>query len=85
MFIEVKHFSEQEGTFKLRPYQLKKAEKEGDKYYVYIVTGLKEGIHPKKLFIIQNPAKWLTPEPPVEEEYSDWKNAVMKEFELGKA
>ncbi|HUU18209.1 MAG TPA: DUF3883 domain-containing protein, partial [Sedimentisphaerales bacterium] len=37
MFIEVKHFSEQEGAFKLRPHQIKKAKKEGDKYYVYVV------------------------------------------------
>lgn len=85
MFIEVKHFGEQEGKFKLTPHQLEKAKKESDKYYVYIVTVLKEGFYPKKLFIIQNPLKWLTPDPPMEEEYSHWENAVTQAFELEKA
>jgi len=84
-FIEVKHFGEQEGKFKLTPHQLKKAKKEGNKYYVYIVVGLREEVHPKKLILIQNPLKWLTPDPPVEAEYSDWKNAVKQEFPLEKA
>lgn len=69
----------------MTPHQLEKAKKEGDKYYVYIVAGLKEGVYPKKLFIIQNPFKWLTPDPPIEEEYSEWKNAVKEELELEKA
>jgi hypothetical protein len=84
-FIEVKHFGEQEGPFKLTPHESEKAKKEGDKYYVYVVTGLKEGTHPKKIFIIQNPTKWLTPDPPIEQQYSDWKNAVTKEYEFKKA
>jgi len=84
-FIEVKHFSEQEGTFKLEPHQHEKAKQEGDKYFVHVVTGLREGPHPKKMFIIQNPLKWLTPDPPMEEKYSDWKNAITKEYEFKKA
>jgi hypothetical protein len=84
-FIEVKHFGEQEGRFKLTPHELKKAKEEQDRYYVYVVTGLAEGDHSKKVFIIQNPTKWLTPNPPVEKEYSDWKNAVKKEVTMEKA
>jgi len=80
IFIEVKHFSEQAGRFRLTPHQLKKAKLEGDKYYVYVVTGLKEGDHLKKIFIIQNPVKWLTPDPPVEPEYSDWQAGVKEEI-----
>jgi len=83
-FIEIKHFGEQEGTFKLTPHQHEKAKKEGDKYYVYVVSGLKEGLQPK-IRVIQNPIKSLTPDPPIEAQYSDWKHAVMREIEFGKA
>lgn len=84
-FIEIKGFREKEGPFNLTPHELEKARKECDKYYVYVVSGLKEGFTPKKLFIIQNPTRWLTPDPPIKEEYSDWKNAVKNEFEFEKA
>lgn len=83
-YIEVKHFSEQEGTFTLTPHQLEKAKQEGDTFYVYIVTGLKEGSSNNKLFIIQNPVKWLTADPPIEENYSSWKNAVQIEIDFEK-
>lgn len=83
-FIEVKHFGEQEGPFKLTPHQHEKAKKEGDKYYVYVVSGLKEGAHPRAR-VIQNPIKSLTPDQPIEAQYSDWKNAVMREIEFEKA
>ncbi len=84
MFIEVKHFGEDEGPFELKPHQSKKAELEQNKYYVYIVKGLKEGTTPK-IFIIQNPIQLLTPDPPIQKIYSQWKNAVKTEIEFEKA
>jgi hypothetical protein len=78
-FIEVKHFREQAGRFRLTPYELKKARLESEKYYVYVVTGLKEGDHQKKLYIIQDPIKWLKPDPPVEQEYTNWQGSVKEE------
>lgn len=79
MFIEVKHFGEQPGGFRLTPHQLKKARIEGNKYYVYVLAGLREGDHPKVLYIIQDPVRWLTPDPPVQQEYSDWNGGVKHE------
>ena len=83
-FIEVKGFKDKESTINLTSYEREKSQTEQDKYYIYIVTSLKEGLTPK-LFIIQNPSKWLTANPPVEEDYSDWKNAVITEYEFKKA
>jgi len=83
-FIEVKGFKDKEGTITLTSYEREKAQKEQDKYYIYVVTGVKEGSKPK-LYIIQNPLKWLTPDPPAEENYSDWKNAIQTEYEFKKA
>ena len=83
-FIEVKGFKDKEGTINLTSYEREKSQMEQDKYYIYVVTSLKEGLTPK-LFIIQNPSKWLTANPPVEENYSDWKNAVITEYEFEKA
>jgi hypothetical protein len=76
-FIEVKHFRGDPGTFELTPHEWKKAETEKDKYFVYIVSGLKEGSSPM-LEIIQNPIKHLTPDPPVQKKFSSWKNGVVK-------
>lgn len=82
-FIEIKSFKDMGGTINLTSYEREKAQKEEDKYYIYVVTNLKEGLTPN-LFIIQNPMKWLIADPPVEENYSDWKNAVMAEYEFEK-
>lgn len=80
-FIEVKHFSEKESRFQLKPHQTKKAEIEGDKFFVYIVKGLVDESDPR-IFIIQNPVQWLTPDPPATKDYSDWKNGVKEEIEF---
>lgn len=83
MFIEVKHFRGEAGSFELKPHQWKKAEQEGDKYFVYIISGLKKGNKPK-LEIIQDPVKYLMPDPPAEKKFSDWKNGVAKAIDLQK-
>jgi len=75
-FIEVKHFGEEAGTWELQPYQSEKAEKEGEKYFVYVVSRLKEGNIPV-LEIIQDPINYLIPDPPVQKKFSNWKNAVI--------
>jgi hypothetical protein len=75
-FIEVKHFRGDPGTFELQPHQWKKAEIEKDRYFVYVISGLSEGSTPR-LDIIQNPVKYLTPDPPVQKKFSDWKNGVI--------
>lgn len=74
-FIEVKHFRGEPGTFELTSYQWKKAESEKDRYFVYIVSGLKKGGNPQ-LGIIQNPVKYLVPDPAVRKKFSSWKNGV---------
>ncbi|HIE14731.1 TPA: DUF3883 domain-containing protein, partial [Candidatus Bathyarchaeota archaeon] len=65
LFIEVKHFRGDPGAFELTPHEWKKAEIEKDRYFVYVVSGLKEGHNPT-LEIIQNPVKYLTPDPPIQ-------------------
>jgi hypothetical protein len=76
-YIEVKHFRGEAGAWELTPHQWKKAEQEGDKYYVYVVSGLKEGASPI-IELIQNPVKYLSPDPPAQKKFSDWKNGVVK-------
>jgi hypothetical protein len=83
-FIEVKGFKDKEGTITLTSYEREKAQKEQDKYYIYVLAGVIEGSKPK-LYIIQNPLKWLTPDPPLDENYSEWKNAVQTEYYFEKA
>jgi len=75
-FVEVKHFRGEAGGWELTPHQWKKAEAEKDRYFVYVVSELREG--PPTLEIIQNPIAYLTPDPPIQKKYSDWKNGVMK-------
>jgi hypothetical protein len=75
--IEVKHFRGDAGTWELTPHQWKKAEEEGDKYFVYIVSGLRLGYTPN-IEIIQNPVKYLTVDPPSQKRFSEWKNGVLK-------
>ena len=76
-FIEVKHFRGEAGIFELTPYEWKKAETEKDKYFVYIVSRLKKGDNPT-LAVIQNPLKYLMPDPPIQKKFSSWKNGVIK-------
>lgn len=76
-FVEVKHFRGEAGIWELTPHQWKKAEVEKDRYFVYVVSGLKQGRAPA-LEIIQNPIKYLTPDPPIQKKFSDWKNGVVK-------
>lgn len=83
-FIEVKHFRGEAGTWELTPHQWKKAEQEEDKYFVYVVSGLGEGNNPI-IEIIQNPCKYLTPDPPVQKKFSNWKNGVIKVIKCQKA
>jgi hypothetical protein len=83
LYIEVKHFRSDAGTWELTPHQWKKAEEEGDKYFMYIVSGLKLGYTPN-IEIIQNPVKYLTLDPPFKKQFSDWKNGVLKTVKLQK-
>jgi len=73
-FIEVKHFRGQLGPWELTPHQWKKNEEEKDSYYVYVVSGLREGNTPA-IEVIQNPIKYLIPDPPVQKKFSSWKTA----------
>jgi hypothetical protein len=76
-FIEVKHFRGEAAAWELKPHQWKKAELEQKRYYVFVVSRLKEGSTPK-IEIIQNPVKYLNPDPPADKKFSDWKNGVIK-------
>jgi hypothetical protein len=83
-FIEVKHFRGEAGTWELTPHQWKKAEQEEDKYFVYVVSGLRLGNNPI-VEIIQNPIEYLTPDLPVQKRFSNWKNGVVKVIKCQKA
>lgn len=74
-FIEVKHFRGEPGTWELTPHQWEKAKKEREKYFVYIVSGLREENIPI-IEIIQNPVELLTPDLPAQKKFSNWKNGV---------
>lgn len=76
-FIEVKHFRGESGDWELTPHQWKKAKQEQDKYFVYVVSELREGNNPI-IEIIQNPVEYLTPNPPIQKRFSNWKNGVIK-------
>lgn len=76
-FIEVKGFRGEGGSITMTAHEWKKAEQEGDRYYLYILTGLQENSTPQ-LSVIQNPVKYLSPDPPTEKKVSDWKNGVQK-------
>jgi hypothetical protein len=76
-FIEVKHFRGEPGIWELTPHQWKKAEEEKDSYYIYVVSGLREGNTPA-IEVIQNPIKYLIPDPPVQKKFSSWQNGVSR-------
>ncbi len=74
-YIEVKHFREDSGTWELTPHEWEKAEEEKERFYVYVVSGLREGNTPV-IKIIQDPVKYLTPDPPAQKKFSSWQNGV---------
>lgn len=76
-FIEVKHFRGESGLWELTPYQWKKTEEERDRYYVYVVSGLREGNTPA-IEIIQNPVEYLIPDPPAQKKFSSWRNGISR-------
>jgi hypothetical protein len=76
-FIEVKHFKGKSGIWELTPHQWKKAEQEEDKYFVYIVSELGIGNNPV-IEIIQNPTKYLMPDPSVQKKFRNWNNGILK-------
>jgi len=80
-FIEVKHFRGSPGIWRLTSKEWEKAIKEMDKYFVYIVSGLKTGETPL-IQIIQNPFNSLTPDPQKNITFSNWKNSVKEEIKL---
>ena len=76
-FIEVKHFRGNAGAWELTAQQWKKAEQEQDAYYVYVVSRLREGGDPI-IEVLQNPCKYLTPNPPARKRFSNWTNGVLQ-------
>ena len=77
LFIEVKHFQGEAGTWNLTAHQWKMASKEKNNYFVYIVSHLRDDNSPT-IDIIQNPVKYLEPNPPINKEFSNWKNGVIR-------
>lgn len=76
-FIEVKHFRGELGTWELTPYEWRKAEEEQERYFVYVVSGLTQGNSPS-IQIVQNPVKYLMPDPPVQKKFSNWRNGIRR-------
>jgi len=68
-------------TITLTDYEKKAAEDEGDSYWVYVVTGLRQGTS-TKVYMIQNPLKYLTAKLPSVVELENWKAAVIEEYDV---
>ena len=83
LFIEVKHFRGDAGIWQLTPYEWAKALEAKQKYYVYIVSKLKSGNIPQ-IEIIQNPVKYLNPDPAAHKQFSKWRNGVSRVVKLGR-
>lgn len=83
-FIEVKHFRGDARTWQLTAHQWKKAEQEQDSYFVYVVSGLREGREPI-IEVLQNPSNYLTPNPPRTKRFSNWQNGIMQVIKCRKA
>ena len=77
LFIEVKGLSGETGSWELTSTEWKKAEEEKDKYFVYVVKRLRGESGPV-IEIIQNPVKYITPDPPIQKKFSDWKNGILR-------
>ncbi|GBG56077.1 hypothetical protein SPFL3102_00592 [Sporomusaceae bacterium FL31] len=58
-FIEVKTCSTNKITFYLSNNEIKKSEKYGNSYWLYILVGKQESKDPKDFYRIQNPARFL--------------------------
>lgn len=83
LFIEVKHFRGDTGIWQLTPHEWAKALEAKQKYYVYIVSKLKSGNIPQ-IEIIQNPVKYLNPDPAAHKQFSRWRNGVSRVVKLGR-
>lgn len=82
-FIEVKGLGGESGSWELTSTEWKKAEQEKEKYFVYVVKRLRGESGPI-IEIIQNPVKYLTPDPPIQKKFSDWENGVSRTIKLSK-
>jgi len=82
-FVEVKSSRHDEINIPLQQKQWRKAELEGDNFYIYVITGLRRGGAPK-LRIIQNPTKHLKPDLPSNMTFSKWTHAVKFEVTFSK-
>lgn len=81
--IEVKGLIEGEGPFTLQESQYKRAEQEGTRYHVYVVSNLRRGQEPK-ISIIQDPVNSgkLVFERPRQWRVLDWKMGVKLEVQV---
>lgn len=77
-FADIKSSKYDDIEISMQQSEWRKAELEGDNYYLYIVTGLRAGGTPK-LRIIQNPVKYLKPDIPSKINVSNWKHAIRYE------
>lgn len=82
-FIDVKSSKYDNIVITMTKSEWRKAELEGDNYYLYIVTGLRSEGNPK-LRIIQNPYKWLKPDVPSRINFTNWSHAVRYEVSYAK-
>ena len=74
-FAEMKASRYDDINIPLQQSEWRKAELEGANYYIYVITGLRDGGTPK-LRILQNPTKHLKPDLPSNITVSKWKHAV---------
>lgn len=77
-FIDIKSSKHDSIVINIQPSEWRKAELEGDNYYLYVVIGLRAGGTPK-LCIIQNPCKHLKPDMPFRISVTNWQHAVRYE------
>jgi hypothetical protein len=82
-FIDIKSSKYDNIVITMTKSEWRKAELEGDNYYLYIVTGLRSEGNPK-LRIIQNPFKWLKPDAPSRINFTNWNHAVRYEVTYAK-
>ncbi|MGQ9461292.1 MAG: DUF3883 domain-containing protein [Candidatus Bathyarchaeaceae archaeon] len=82
-FVDIKSSKYDNIIITMMKSEWRKAELEGDNYYLYIVTGLRTDGTPK-LRIIQNPYKWLKPDLPSRINFTSWDHAVRYEVSYAK-
>ena len=79
--IEVKDFQDEEpGSVTLTDYEWKAANHEKDAYWLYVVSGLREGAK-TKVRAVQNPAEHLQPKSPEAVELPNWRSAIRERWE----